>query len=267
MPESYLGIRPFGAVLQQAVKQIMAPLCQVHSTTVVAPKGVTLVFTSREAAWSCRTVGKKKSLLLFWMLLPLCLVIFNNFNKFRYLPLIFHNFHWMMNFSFKKLYNLKILWHFLKCWIYFKFFRYFSEFFRVYTTFFKISNSFVLTLRLVVCKTWFYLLKVVLTYLKYYMFVMFSDFFVEKLTLNHRHFYRTTQARSYQKLFSLHFYLEMKRSLKLKLLMSTPAFNLHFILVLLGGWNGKKYLKLDILLHLIKQNQVQQSTCVAICDM
>ena len=54
------------------------------------------IFTSREAARSCRTAGRKnnnKLLLLFWMLLPLCLVISNNFYKFHYFPLIFHYFN------------------------------------------------------------------------------------------------------------------------------------------------------------------------------
>ena len=41
---------------------------------------------------NCRSKKKNKLLLLFWMLLPLCLVISNNFYKFHYFPLIFHYF-------------------------------------------------------------------------------------------------------------------------------------------------------------------------------
>ena len=40
--------------------------------------------------------SRKKVLLLFWMLLPLCLVIPNNFNKFHYFQLILNYFHQFM---------------------------------------------------------------------------------------------------------------------------------------------------------------------------
>ena len=46
--------------------------------------GFSFLFTSREAAWSCRTFA---SLLRFSMLLPLFLVIFNDFTKFHYFTL------------------------------------------------------------------------------------------------------------------------------------------------------------------------------------
>ena len=43
------------------------------------------------------------------MLLPLCLVISNNLNKFHYFPLILDYFHYLNYEYLKKLYNFKIL--------------------------------------------------------------------------------------------------------------------------------------------------------------
>ena len=65
--------------------------------TIICLNFIFHFFTSREAAWSCSTVGQKnnnkKLLLLFWMLLCFCLVISNDFNKVHYFPLILHYVH------------------------------------------------------------------------------------------------------------------------------------------------------------------------------